>query len=110
MHQTRTHTTADPVQHSESSGNRPGLMAALETQLDVPSRLATDAAELLALRNELERVRAERDGLREQQRTLAELLKSPNPEKIVHDVRGLLHEAQLLRTLLDVHGDGGKGS
>ena len=83
-----------------------GLLAALESRLDVPpSRLARHSAELHALRAELDRTRAERDRLREQQRQLAELLESANPEKIVHDLRGVLNELQLLRTLMQVQSE-----
>jgi hypothetical protein len=53
------------------------------------------------LREQFELLRAERDKLLERQRQMAELLKSPNPDKIVHDLRNLLNELQLYKLLVE---------
>jgi hypothetical protein len=53
------------------------------------------------LREQFEQVRAERDTLLERQRQMAELMKSPNPDKIVHDLRNLLNELQLYKLLVE---------
>jgi hypothetical protein len=53
------------------------------------------------LREQLDLLRAERDRLKERQRQVAELLKSGDPEKIVHDIRNLLHELNLYKALVE---------
>jgi signal transduction histidine kinase len=68
---------------------------------DIPARLATQAAELHEVRAELERLRAERDRLLRQQGQIAELLRSQNPDKLVHDLRNLLNEVQLYKMLAE---------
>ena len=72
-----------------------------DTPVDVPARLAQQAAQLNEVRAEAERLRAERDRLAAQQRQVAELLKSTNPEKLVHDLRNVLNELQLYRMLAE---------
>jgi hypothetical protein len=71
---------------------------------DIPAQLAAQGAQLHVLRAEVERLRAERDRLADRQREIAQLLKSANPDKIVHDLRNLLNEVQLYKMLADVQG------
>ena len=90
-------------------GLQPGLLggnfdAPPVASTDIPAQLATQAAQIHELRAEVERLRAERDRLAERQRQVAELLKSANPDKIVHDLRNLLNEVQLYKMLADVQG------
>jgi len=91
------------------SGVQPGLLggnfdAPTVASSDIPAQLAAQAAQIHELRAEVERVRAERDRLTDRQRQVAELLKSANPDKIVHDLRNLLNEVQLYKMLADVQG------
>ena len=49
----------------------------------------------------IEQLRAEIARLRERERQIAELLNAPSPDKILHDLRNLLNEVQLLRILAE---------
>ncbi len=49
----------------------------------------------------LEELRAEVQRLREREQQIAELLNTKSPEKILHDLRNLLNEVQLLRILAE---------
>jgi hypothetical protein len=80
---------------------KPGRLGLYDRPVDVPAHLAAQAAQLNELRGEAERLRAECDRLLERQRQIAELLHSPNPEKIVHDLRNVLNELQLYKLLAD---------
>ena len=53
------------------------------------------------LKAEIEQLRAERNQLAETQRRIMELLKTQSPEKIVHDLRNVLNERELLKALVD---------
>jgi chromosome segregation ATPase len=82
---------------------QPGLVGAFSGgATDVPAQIAAQAASLHELRAELNQLRAERDRLADRQQQIAELLKSVNPEKIVHDLRNLLNELTLYKALVDV--------
>ena len=60
-----------------------------------------NSALLLNLRREMETLRAERDELSERLQKIADLLKSPDPEKILHDLRNVLNELQLYKLLAE---------
>jgi hypothetical protein len=79
----------------------PGLQGTFDAPVDIPAQLAKQAAEVHELRAEVERLRAERDRLLDRQRQVAELLRSANPEKIVHDLRNVLNELQLYKMLAE---------
>jgi hypothetical protein len=57
------------------------------------------AEELVRLNTDLVRVTAERDQLAEQQRQIAELLQTKDPAKLIHSLRNVLNELNLLRIL-----------
>src|SRR5258708_32633540 len=59
------------------------------------------AAENQELRAEIERLRADRIRLIEIQRRIMALLGCSNPEKIVHDLRNVLNERDLMKSLVD---------
>src|SRR5579864_2505610 len=63
-------------------------------------QMASVAAENLELRAEVDRLRSERGQLREVQRQIMELLATRTPEKILHDLRNVLNERDLLKTLV----------
>jgi hypothetical protein len=65
------------------------------------SQLAALQAENLELRCELEQLRADRGRLFERQRRIMELLNTTNVEHLVHDLRNVLNERELLRTLAE---------
>jgi hypothetical protein len=67
-----------------------------------PSHLASLQAECHELRAELEQIRAERNRISECQRTIMELLGTTSPDRLVHDIRNVLNERQLLRTLAEL--------
>jgi hypothetical protein len=64
-------------------------------------RLTSILAENAELKAEIEQLRAERVRAVESQRTIMRLLDTVNPEKIAHDIRNLLNERDLLKTLVD---------
>jgi hypothetical protein len=49
----------------------------------------------------VEQLRVELTRLRDRERQIAELLNAPRPDKILHDLRNLLNEVQLLRILAE---------
>ena len=49
----------------------------------------------------LEQLRAELEVLRDRERQIAELLNATSPDRILHDLRNLLNEVQLLRLLAE---------
>ena len=98
-------STRDPqsTAASKSSGLQPGLAGAFGGDTtDVPAQIAAQAASLHELRAEVNQLRSERDRLADRQGQIAELLKSANPEKIVHDLRNVLNELTLYKALVDV--------
>ena len=80
---------------------QPGLLGTFDPPVDIPAQLASQAAQLHELRAETECLRAERDRLADRQRQIAELLRSANPEKIMHDLRNVLNELQLYKMLVE---------
>jgi hypothetical protein len=48
-----------------------------------------------------DQLRAELQRLRDRERQIADLLNSESPERILHDLRNLLNEVQLLRILAE---------
>jgi signal transduction histidine kinase len=86
-------------------GVQPGLLGTFDNRsVDIPAQLARQAAELHELRVEADRLRAERDRLADRQLQVAELLKSDNADKIVHDLRNVLNELQLYKMLVETQG------
>ena len=57
-------------------------------------------AQLHELRAELEQLRADRNRLAETQRRIMELLNVQSPDKLVHDVRNVLNERELLKAIV----------
>jgi hypothetical protein len=73
-----------------------GICASADT-----SHIVVLAAENQELRAETERLRADRTRMIETQRRIMELLGCSNPEKIVHDLRNVLNERDLMKSLVD---------
>jgi hypothetical protein len=57
------------------------------------------SAAMCELRAELEQLRTERNRLAETQRRIMELLQVQSADKLVHDIRNVLNERDLLRAL-----------
>lgn len=53
------------------------------------------------LRRELETLRAERDELSGRLQKIADLLKSSDPDRVLHDLRNVLNELQLYKLLAE---------
>ena len=66
------------------------------------AEITSAGAENQELRAQVATLRAERDRLLETQRRIMELLRSANPDRIVHDLRNVLNERDLFKTLADV--------
>ena len=49
----------------------------------------------------VDELRAEIEALRDRERQIAELLNAKSPDRILHDLRNLLNEVQLLRILAE---------
>lgn len=69
--------------------------AAATTESDAAS------ADLRKLQTELETLKAERTKWIERQRRIMELIGGVNPDHIVHDIRNVLNERNLLRALVE---------
>lgn len=67
--------------------------------------LAGLQAENIQLRAELEQLRAERTRLLERQQQVMELLKVSSSDRLIHDLRNMLNERELLRTLVEEQFD-----
>ena len=82
-----------------------GLMAQGQSAVDhdpsIPAKLSSLTAENHQLRAELDQVRAERNQVLEAQRRMMELLRCRDPGKLVHDLRNVLNERDLLRALCE---------
>ena len=65
------------------------------------ARIASTMADNHELRAELNQLRAERDRLLETQRRIMEVLGAKSPDKLVHDLRNVLNERDLLKALVD---------
>jgi hypothetical protein len=65
------------------------------------ARITSILAENAVLKAEIEQLRAERARAIESQRTIMQLLGTSKPERITHDIRNLLNERDLLKTLVD---------
>ena len=64
------------------------------------AHIATTLAENRELRAEVEQLRTERNRLLETQRRIMELIGAPSPDKLVHDLRNVLNERDLLKALV----------
>lgn len=65
------------------------------------AQIAAVIAENRELKAELEQLRAERARWRETQERIMQLLGTKGPEKLVHDLRNVLNERDLLKALVD---------
>ena len=66
---------------------------------------ALDRADLARLSAELQECRQRCDKLAERERRIAGLLNSATPDRIEHDLRNVMNELQLLRTLFERQGE-----
>jgi hypothetical protein len=82
-------TTGQPPTQDDPTSSGPSMT----------SSLATDSS-VERLRAELQSLRRERDALAQSQQRFAELLNCA-PEKIEHDLRNVMNELQLLRTIFE---------
>jgi|SRR4051794_20456243 hypothetical protein len=85
------HSMSGPEGQGGGAGSTTSPQAAHEGD---PSRLAA----------ELDDCRRRCDKLADRERRIAELLNSKNPDKIEHDLRNVMNELQLLRTLFEKQG------
>jgi hypothetical protein len=68
-----------------------------------PAAQPTSSSSVSAPMDEMtpEELRAEVTRLRDRERQIAELLNSKSPDRLLHDLRNLLNEVQLLRILAE---------
>ena len=72
-----------------------------EVEAAPAAQITAIAAENRDLRAQLDQLRADRSRLLDAQRRVMELLGTANPDKILHDLRNLLNERDLLKALVD---------
>jgi hypothetical protein len=72
-----------------------------EVEAAPAAQITAIAAENRDLRAQLDQARADRSRLLDAQRSVMELLGTANPDKILHDLRNLLNERDLLKALVD---------
>ena len=68
---------------------------------EAPPALASLQAANRQLQADLEQVKADRDRLFDIQRRLMEVLGTPSPDRLVHDLRNVLNERELFKALAD---------
>ncbi|HSZ55196.1 MAG TPA: hypothetical protein VK797_06015 [Tepidisphaeraceae bacterium] len=97
----RSELTIQPHRDSNRASATTGATAsgAQTAQTSSGAHIAKLTAELCELRADLEQVRAERNRLAETQRRIMELLDVKSPDRLLHDIRNVLNERQLLRAL-----------
>jgi hypothetical protein len=66
------------------------------------AQMAAALAQVQELAAEVNRLRAERDRWQSQQAEIMRLLGAKSPDRIVHDLRNVLNERELFRTLADI--------
>jgi hypothetical protein len=89
---------------SVSQGNSPeSFRPAVQTEGDASAgaQIAGIVAENRELKAELDQLRSERARWREMQERVMQLLGTNLPEKLVHDLRNVLNERDLLKALVD---------
>lgn len=74
---------------------------ASESETSAGSQIAFVLAQNKELQAEVEQLRAERNRLADTQRRIMDLLSSRSPDKVVHDLRNVLNERDLLKALID---------
>lgn len=72
-----------------------------ESEMSSAAQVTLALAENRDLKGQVEQLRAERARWMETQRRMMDLLHTAAPEKLVHDLRNLLNERDLLKTLVD---------
>lgn len=72
-----------------------------EGERSAGAQIASVLAENRELRAEIDQLRAERSRWREMQERIMQLLGATAPEKLVHDLRNVLNERDLLKALVD---------
>lgn len=90
-----THTHA-PARYSPDAS-----LPSSEPLPSVGAQIAATLAENRELRAQLEQLRSERNRLAETQGRIMELIGTASPEKLVHDIRNVLNERDLLKALVD---------
>jgi hypothetical protein len=91
-----------PAQSAMPRGDEGCFRSSQEDPADSSgAQLTSLAAEICDLKAQLEQLRSERGKWMEIQRRMMELLHTTAPEKLVHDLRNLLNERDLLKTLVD---------
>jgi hypothetical protein len=88
---------------SAESGSDPSHRGGVDAQdaSSLHGKIASLQGENRELRAEVECLKAERARMAEILSRLAEVLGSKSPDKLVHDVRNVLNERELYRTLAD---------
>ena len=88
--------------HSGGGGDVPRINDVdPDVSASLHARLSSILAENRELRAELESMKADRARMAEILSRLVEVLGSKSPDKLVHDVRNVLNERELYRTLAD---------
>ena len=85
-----------PQEHSPAGSGRTGR--------DGNDKSNPDKSDSTRLASELDECRRRCEQFEDRERRIAELLHSKSPERIEHDLRNVMNELQLLRTLFEKQG------
>ncbi len=92
----------NPIPDLLERQEQPGQPDLLESGSAPPAAdIVSTLAENHQLRAQLEQLRAERAPLLDTQQRVMELLGSAQPDQIIHDLRNLLNERTLFKSLID---------
>ena len=80
----------------------PPTAALADHPSDCAGARAYDTAQIRDLRLEVDRLRTERAKLLDTHQQIMALLGTRSPDKVIHDLRNLLNERDLYRTLCDI--------
>jgi hypothetical protein len=95
-------TQRAPRGMSSSPSDRESHENPLQAQTREPQQPQQQQAQSLDTINDPQQLRAELERLRQREAQIMSLIGCKNPDKILHDLRNLLNEVQLLRVLADV--------
>jgi hypothetical protein len=90
----RRSSSSSGVSATQSSSVPPADVSGTMCDLDAETLRDPDA-----LREELRRTRRELDRALDRQRQVMELIGCPSPDRLVHDMRNVMNEVQLLKLL-----------
>jgi hypothetical protein len=97
-------TTPSQLPHGYGEPYRPPQQDHNDDPAPEIGRITSLMCENQELRSQVEQLRSERTRLLDTQRRMMDLMGTTVPEKVVHDLRNVLNERDLLKALVDQIG------